>query len=272
VVFYIFLLGFLASPTFAQQPLETNTTQQTTTTTPETLESAEPELLYTGPGNEQLGEKQKQRQAGADCTIPDTSKQAALKQQIDEGLKNLATCQKKQRQLAVLKDVFEQALNKKNKEETIKSKMISSVFNVIANNLSDSSAYRIVGNQLMISTDAILVPGRGEVSTKGKTRLQLVANALRAASALIPADTRWYWRVTGHADNQPLRRINWFPSNWELSAARAAAVLRYLIDQGISAKNISLAAFGSTRLLVPDVTEKADHAQNRRVEIELIIQ
>lgn len=250
MTFFIFCLGLIALPLFAQQEATTPISAHVPT-------QEMPEELF---------------QLKPTEALTSTCPQTTITQQLTDAQQALANCQQKQRQQAVLKDFFEQALHKQKAEKTKNNKILNTIFKVLGDQLPNATYYQLSDHQLVISTDAILVPGRGEVSTSGKTRLQLMANALRAASALIPADTPWFWRITGHADNQPLRRINWFPSNWELSAARAGAVLRYLIDQGISAKHLGLAALGNTQLLVPDATDKAGHARNRRVVIELIIQ
>lgn len=249
--FFVFCLGLATLPLLAQPEAKALSDGTETLYTPDI-----PEVLF----------KPESSKTEACLDI------AATQQQLKKAQQAVVNCQQKQRQQAVLKDFFEQALNEQKQKKTKINNILNSVFKALHEQLPGATYYQIAEHKLVISTDAILVPGRGEVSTRGKTRLQIMANALRAASALIPADTQWFWRITGHADNQPLRRINWFPSNWELSAARAAAVLRYFIDQGLSAKHLGLAALGNTRLLIPDATDKAAHARNRRVVIELIIQ
>lgn len=74
--------------------------------------------------------------------------------------------------------------------------------------------------------------------------------------------------VEGHTDNDPIRS-SLFPSNWELSAARASAVIRYLTSQGIDAGKFRAIGFGDT---VPLVTNDspANKAKNRRVDITFL--
>lgn len=200
---------------------------------------------------------------------PITASKPAIPSKIQTALED---CQKKQRQQAILQDFFTQKLKKEKEKKQSKDRLLHTVFNVIQKQLPHSSAYRIEDQRLIIFSDPILLPGKGQIRPKGQTHLQPIAYAMRIASALIPADIQWYWQVTGHADQQPLQRIQWFPSNWELSAARAAAVLRYFIDQGISPTRVGLAAFGNTRLRMPNATHKAHHAHNRRIEITLVMQ
>jgi chemotaxis protein MotB len=77
-------------------------------------------------------------------------------------------------------------------------------------------------------------------------------------------------RVEGHTDNVPVNKVkNLYPSNWELSSARALAVLRYLLSKGVKADKIYAAAFGETSPADTNTTE-AGRAHNRRVEIVIL--
>lgn len=71
--------------------------------------------------------------------------------------------------------------------------------------------------------------------------------------------------VEGHTDDWPIHTDR-FPSNWELSTARATNVLRYFLDaSAIRPDRVSAAGFADTRAVVPNVDDQA-RAQNRRVE------
>ncbi len=75
-------------------------------------------------------------------------------------------------------------------------------------------------------------------------------------------------KVTGHTDDTPIRTFQ-FPSNWELSAARAASVARFLIANGVDPARITIQGCASYRPVAPN--DSVDHRQaNRRVEITLI--
>jgi chemotaxis protein MotB len=79
--------------------------------------------------------------------------------------------------------------------------------------------------------------------------------------------------VEGYTDDSPIKTPQ-FPSNWELSTARAAAVVRTLIDLGVPAERLRATGFGETSPKVPnrDTTGKPlpeNQAQNRRVVIRL---
>lgn len=73
--------------------------------------------------------------------------------------------------------------------------------------------------------------------------------------------------VAGHADSRPISTSE-FPSNWELSTARASRVARYLVEKGIHPSRIAVQGYGNHRPLVPDSTA-GNRSVNRRVEIRL---
>ncbi len=76
-------------------------------------------------------------------------------------------------------------------------------------------------------------------------------------------------RVEGHTDNRPIATAR-FPSNWELSSARATAVVRYLIDKhGFSPEKLSALGFGEYRPLAPNDSDD-NRAKNRRVDIVIL--
>jgi chemotaxis protein MotB len=82
----------------------------------------------------------------------------------------------------------------------------------------------------------------------------------------IIARTNFEVRIEGHSDNLPIKTAQ-FPSNWELSTARAVNVLRFFLETGrISSQRMSAVGFGEFQPMVPN--DSIEHrAQNRRVEI-----
>ncbi|MFQ5705950.1 MAG: flagellar motor protein MotB [bacterium] len=75
-------------------------------------------------------------------------------------------------------------------------------------------------------------------------------------------------KVEGHTDNLPIHTSQ-YPSNWELSIARALSVLRYLVqEEGLNPTKLSAAGFSQFRPLVPN-NSPDNRAKNRRVEIHL---
>jgi chemotaxis protein MotB len=74
-------------------------------------------------------------------------------------------------------------------------------------------------------------------------------------------------RVDGHTDVRPIASSQ-YPSNWELSAARAISVVQYLIGKGISPQRLVAAGFGEFQPLDPGTSEEA-YRRNRRIELKL---
>src|SRR5205823_14995744 len=77
--------------------------------------------------------------------------------------------------------------------------------------------------------------------------------------------------IEGHSDNQPIvgALTQRYPTNWELSAARAINIARYLQKQGVDPANLSSAAFGEFKPVADNVTPEG-RAKNRRIEIVLL--
>ena len=74
-------------------------------------------------------------------------------------------------------------------------------------------------------------------------------------------------RIDGHTDVRPIASAQ-FPSNWELSAARAISVVQYLISRGVPARRLVAAGFGEFQPLDTEPTEEA-FRRNRRIELKL---
>jgi chemotaxis protein MotB len=92
-----------------------------------------------------------------------------------------------------------------------------------------------------------------------------VLDAIAAELRIAPNDIR----VDGHTDSTPIESPR-YPTNWELSAARALAVTRYLSEtDGVRAGRLMAAGFGEFRPIT-DNDSREHRAQNRRVEIHLL--
>jgi chemotaxis protein MotB len=118
------------------------------------------------------------------------------------------------------------------------------------------------GVVIRLSGSYLFDSGRAELKPNSFDLLDAIAQQLK----LQPNDIR----VDGHTDSTPLVGSALYPTNWELSTARALAVTRYFIDTGgIQADRLEAAGFGEFRPLVPNDTRE-HRALNRRVEIHLL--
>ena len=84
---------------------------------------------------------------------------------------------------------------------------------------------------------------------------------------LLNADPNLRLVVEGHTDSQPIQSER-FPSNWELSTGRAAAVARYLIERGVAPQRVQASGFADTRPL-GSRDNPVDRVHNRRVELTM---
>ena len=110
---------------------------------------------------------------------------------------------------------------------------------------------------ISFSDIALFSPGSAKMNKKAVEKLDSVSRILyRIPNSII---------VEGHTDDIPIQS-NQFPSNWELSAARAAAVARALELFGISGKRIEVRAFGSTKPKVANDLKEGRQV-NRRINI-----
>jgi chemotaxis protein MotB len=108
-----------------------------------------------------------------------------------------------------------------------------------------------------ISTDILFGSGVARLSSPAVTALQRLADTLKPFPNAI--------RVEGHTDDRPINTAA-FPSNWELSAARAASVVHLFMDRGIAAQRLAVVGYGEFRPTMPNATAAGRNA-NRRVEI-----
>jgi chemotaxis protein MotB len=100
----------------------------------------------------------------------------------------------------------------------------------------------------------------------GKAVLSESSHDLLGKIGLIVNSTRARVDIQGHTDDRPIR-TSAYPSNWELSTARAVNVLRYLISEtGVPPRRLSAVGLSKYHPLVPNASEE-NRARNRRVEI-----
>jgi chemotaxis protein MotB len=114
-------------------------------------------------------------------------------------------------------------------------------------------------NELVLRLDDNIVFDSGDDRVRDNA-----AKALRAVAALIK-DRKVELRVEGHTDNVPVRNSR-FRSNWELSTARATAVIAELAQTGLAPERLSAAGYGEFHPVGPNDTPEA-RAKNRRVDI-----
>lgn len=133
--------------------------------------------------------------------------------------------------------------------------------------LGNRNDIRVVGDRFVFQSEVLFDKASAELGTEGKKGLDLLVAALKEISVSIPKDIPWILRVDGHTDRLPIKSPQ-YPSNWELSSARAIAVVKYLISEGIPESHLVAAGFGQYQPLAEGADEK-ELAKNRRIEFKL---
>jgi chemotaxis protein MotB len=126
---------------------------------------------------------------------------------------------------------------------------------------------RVVGDRFVFQSEVFFDAGAAVVRPEGRAELDKLATALLELEKQIPGDVAWVLRVDGHTDVRPIASAQ-YPSNWELSAARAISVVQYLVAKGISPQRLVAAGFGEFQPLEAGQTEDA-YRRNRRIELKL---
>jgi chemotaxis protein MotB len=133
--------------------------------------------------------------------------------------------------------------------------------------LGDIDAIEIVGDRFRFQSELFFETASADVGPGGGARLEQVASILRRIGERIPAEIDWVLQVEGHTDKRAIRTPE-FPSNWELSTARAQSIVYFLIDQGIAPSRLAAVGYGEYQPVAsgddPDAL-----AQNRRIELRL---
>jgi chemotaxis protein MotB len=133
--------------------------------------------------------------------------------------------------------------------------------------LSQRSDIRVVGDRFVFQSEVLFPKGSAEINPAGRLELDKLASAMKELETEIPQDIAWVLRVDGHTDTDPIQ-TSAFSSNWELSAARAIAVVKELIAQGVSPKRLVAAGFGEYQPIEQGDTEEIK-TRNRRIELKL---
>lgn len=188
-------------------------------------------------------------------------------------------------QLAILNEALE-AAERKDKENQVKisnfgkrlnvalagkvqelAKYRSEFFGRLREVLGERKDIRVVGDRFVFQSEVLFDSGSDALGLEGQMQLNRLAETLLEIAATIPDGLDWVLRIDGHTDLIPIDNKR-FRSNWELSAARAISVVKFLIKVGIPANKLAATGFGEFSPLDPQNNEVA-FRRNRRIEIKL---
>lgn len=147
------------------------------------------------------------------------------------------------------------------------SKYRSEFFGRLREVLGNRRDVQIVGDRFVFQSEVLFPSGSAELNDAGRDQMAKLAKTLLEISAEMPTDLPWILRVDGHTDRVPIKTAQ-FPSNWELSTARAATVAKFLIGQGVPPNRIAAAGFGEFQPL-DDRDDEIALRRNRRIELKL---
>jgi chemotaxis protein MotB len=147
------------------------------------------------------------------------------------------------------------------------SRYRSDFFGRLRQILEGRADVRVVGDRFVFQSEVLFAPGQADISSAGLPELDGLADAILQLETEIPSDVNWVLRIDGHTDKRPISNAR-FPSNWELSAARAISVANYLVSKGVSPARLVAAGFGEFTPIDPGDTEEA-YRRNRRIEFKL---
>ncbi|QTL04963.1 peptidoglycan -binding protein [Aquabacter sp. L1I39] len=227
---------------------------------------------------------------------PDPSREQALSREVDmqrdAAARALSQVELLNQQIAALRRqmaALEEALNvseKRDQESQAKiadlgrrlnvalaqrvqelSRFRSEFFGRLREILGNRPDVRIVGDRFVFQSEIFFDRGSATLRPEALAALDPLASAILELEKKIPPDINWALRVDGHTDNRPISTPQ-FPSNWELSAARAIAVVQYLIAKGVQPQHLIAAGFGEYQPLDSGTTDDA-LSRNRRIELKL---
>jgi chemotaxis protein MotB len=139
----------------------------------------------------------------------------------------------------------------------------SEFFGKLREALAGQRDVQIVGDRFVFQSEVLFPSGSAQLQPGGEKQLASVAQRLIEIGSRIPKDINWVLQIDGHTDDKPISNVL-YPSNWELSAARAIAVVKFLHSQGIPNERLVAAGYGEYQPL-----STMDTARNRRIELKL---
>ena len=143
----------------------------------------------------------------------------------------------------------------------------SEFFGQLSETLGQREDIQIKGDRFIFQSEILFESGSANIQAGGKVALSLIAKTLIDLSNQIPTDLNWILQVDGHTDKIPIATDR-FPSNWELSHARALEVLKFFIQQGIPADKLSANGYGEHQPISLGSSPE-DLKLNRRIELKI---
>ncbi len=133
--------------------------------------------------------------------------------------------------------------------------------------LKDRKDIRVVGDRFVFQSEVLFPSGQATMTVEGLQAIDQLAEAIVTLERSIPPEIDWTLQVDGHTDVRPIASST-FPTNWELSTARATSVVRYLVQRGVPPRRLVAAGFGEFQPLEQGTSDEILR-RNRRIELRL---
>ena len=143
----------------------------------------------------------------------------------------------------------------------------SEFFGQLSDTLGEREDIQIKGDRFVFQSEILFESGSADIQAGGRVALSLIAKTLIDLTNQIPTDLNWILQVDGHTDKIPIATTR-FPSNWELSHARALEVVKFFIQQGIPADKLSANGYGEHQPISLGSSPE-DLKLNRRIELKI---
>lgn len=143
----------------------------------------------------------------------------------------------------------------------------SEFFGKLREALGNRADVQVVGDRFVVPTDILFASGSADLTPESAEALDKLSRTVAEVASEIPSSIDWVLRVDGHTDKAPINSLR-YPSNWELSTARAVAIVKHMVVAGIPPARLSANGFGEFHPL--DAANSAEaYAKNRRIELQL---
>ncbi len=143
----------------------------------------------------------------------------------------------------------------------------SEFFGRLRRALEDHPDIEVDGDRFRFQSELFFETASAQIEPAGREQIRLLAETIHDLDDRIPDDLEWVLQVEGHTDRRPISTAR-FPSNWELSSARALSIVHALMEEGVPPERLAAAGFGEHRP-VDDADTAEAYARNRRIELRL---
>ena len=143
----------------------------------------------------------------------------------------------------------------------------SEFFGRLSELLSNKSQISVQGDRFVFQSEILFSSGSATIQPEGKNALVSISQVIIELIDQLPTDLNWILQIDGHTDKIPIYTDR-FPSNWELSHARALEVVKFFISQGIPSNKLSANGYGDNQPITLGDTPE-DLKSNRRIELKI---